>query len=106
MILLDLGMPIMDGWALLEELRRRPNLGDIPVIVLSAALWDQTRIDGLGTLAFLPKPCDLDALVATIREAIDAPETGTLEAFPVLSTDEHIPRAPVTESPARGESRR
>src|SRR4051812_4780542 len=41
LILTDLDMPIMDGWSLRDELRRRADLADIPVIVLSAALWDR-----------------------------------------------------------------
>jgi CheY-like chemotaxis protein len=35
-ILLDLTMPIMDGFAFLEQLRDRPGCGDIPVVVLTA----------------------------------------------------------------------
>ena len=42
-ILLDLTMPVMDGFAFLHELRSRPGCGDIPVIVLSAR--DLTRDD-------------------------------------------------------------
>jgi len=36
LILLDLRMPIMDGWAFRAEQRRDPDLADIPVIVMSA----------------------------------------------------------------------
>jgi DNA-binding response OmpR family regulator len=103
LILMDLDMPIMDGWAFREELCRRPGLAGIPVIVLSAARWDQGLIDGLGAVEFLQKPCDLDPLVATIRWAVGAGGTDGLEPFPALPRQEIASDAPTTESSARGE---
>jgi len=70
LIVTDLSMPVMDGWAFREEIRRRPQVADIPVVVLSAGRWERVRIDGLDAAAFLAKPCDLDALVATIRRVV------------------------------------
>lgn len=69
-ILTDLSMPRMDGWTFREELRRRTDLADIPVIVLSAALWDRDRLAALDAVEFMPKPCDLDALVDAVRRAV------------------------------------
>src|ERR1043165_6681206 len=61
LILLDLMMPVMDGW----EFRRRqcadPTLATVPVIVLSAL--DQTRAAGVGAAAVLKKPLDFDRLL-------------------------------------------
>src|SRR6476620_7444871 len=58
LIVTDLHMPMMDGWAFLAELRRRAGLADIPVVVLSAGPWDQIHIEGLDAAAYLRKPCD------------------------------------------------
>ena len=69
-ILTDLSMPRMDGWTFREELRRRTDIADIPVIVLSAALWDRDRLAALDAVEFMPKPCDLDALVDAVRRAV------------------------------------
>ncbi|MEQ1727347.1 MAG: response regulator [Vicinamibacterales bacterium] len=64
-ILLDLMMPVMDGW----EFRRRqvqdPAIAKVPVVVLSAL--DQTRALGLGGTAFLKKPLDFDRLLELVR---------------------------------------
>ncbi len=49
LILLDLTMPVMDGFAFLHELRARPGCGDIPVVVLTARDLDaeeRRRLDG------------------------------------------------------------
>jgi two-component system chemotaxis response regulator CheY len=59
LILLDLMMPLMDGWRFLELARQRfPSLST-PVVLLSAvhALTEEAR--RLGVTAFLPKPFDL-----------------------------------------------
>jgi CheY-like chemotaxis protein len=64
-ILLDLMMPVMDGW----EFRRRqtddPALAAVPVVVLSAL--DTARVSGLEGTAFLKKPLDFDRLLDLVR---------------------------------------
>jgi CheY-like chemotaxis protein len=64
-ILLDLMMPIMDGW----EFRRRqvqdPDIAGVPVVVLSAL--DPARAADLGGTAFLKKPLDFDRLLELVR---------------------------------------
>src|ERR1700687_4180315 len=37
LIVLDLMMPVMDGWAFVEELRRKPGCGAVPIVVTSAS---------------------------------------------------------------------
>ena len=61
-ILLDLMMPVMNGWQFREEQRRQPALADIPVIVITA--YDAPRIDAARVLR---KPFDLEQLVGTVR---------------------------------------
>jgi len=64
-ILLDLMMPVMDGW----EFRRRqvadPTIATVPVVVLSAV--DPARARDLEGAAFLKKPLDFDHLLALVR---------------------------------------
>jgi CheY-like chemotaxis protein len=64
-ILLDLMMPVMDGW----EFRRRqvqdPSISGVPVVVLSAL--DPARAADLGGTAFLKKPLDFDRLLELVR---------------------------------------
>ena len=68
-ILLDLWMPVMDGWQLRHELLSDSKLSDIPVIVLTA-VRDQ-RAQGLMVADILTKPVQLErllgALAATTR---------------------------------------
>jgi CheY-like chemotaxis protein len=66
LILLDLMMPVMDGWAFREAQRGEPSLADIPVIVLSAVRDLSARATALGAAALVAKPFDLDALLHTI----------------------------------------
>ena len=64
-VLLDLMMPVMDGW----EFRRRqvqdPTIATVPVVVLSAL--DPTRAADLGGTAFLKRPLDFDRLLELVR---------------------------------------
>src|SRR5262245_16499205 len=64
-ILLDLMMPVMDGWEFRRRQRANPDLSRVPVIVLSAL--DQTRAGGLDPEAFLKKPLDFDRLLQLVR---------------------------------------
>jgi len=70
LILLDLYMPKMDGFGLMEHLKKDPSTRDIPIIVVSA--WptgDHRRraFDG-GARAFVAKPYDTRSLVNLINE--------------------------------------
>lgn len=67
LLLLDLGLPLLDGLALLDKLRRQGNT--IPVLVITARDALPDRIDGLnrGADDYLVKPFDLDELVARIH---------------------------------------
>lgn len=68
-ILLDLMMPIMDGFQFSSELCRHPELADIPVIVVTAG-DDCTEVRRrLTVVGCLRKPLDLDRLLATIAHA-------------------------------------
>ena len=67
LLLLDLGLPLLDGVALLKELRR--NNRDIPVLVVTARDTVADRISGLnlGADDYLTKPFDLDELIARVH---------------------------------------
>jgi CheY-like chemotaxis protein len=65
-ILLDLMMPVMDGWQFRREQARHAALADIPVIIVSAAGRD--RIQQIDADAYLLKPVDLDELLARVTQ--------------------------------------
>ena len=64
-ITLDLRLPDMDGWVVLDQLKHDPRTRHIPVHVISA-LDDERRGLEQGALAFLQKTADLEALGAAI----------------------------------------
>jgi CheY-like chemotaxis protein len=65
-ILLDLMMPVMDGWQFRQEQVQIAALADIPVIVVSAAGRD--RIERIDADAYLSKPVDLDELLGCVSQ--------------------------------------
>ena len=61
MVLLDVLMPGMDGWAVLAALRKEPELSEVPVVLTS--VLDQGELgQSLGVAGHLPKPIDGEAL--------------------------------------------
>ena len=65
-VLLDLMLPGMDGYDVLREMRRRADLRQIPVIVVSASLPpDRHRVPGAD--AVVHKPFEFDGLLRTIE---------------------------------------
>jgi CheY-like chemotaxis protein len=64
-ILLDLMMPVMDGWEFRRLQQADPALARVPVIVLSAL--HPARAANVDATAFLKKPLDFDRLLALIR---------------------------------------
>jgi CheY-like chemotaxis protein len=68
LVLLDLMMPVMDGWTLRAEMLRDPALAGVPVVLLSGVEDVPQMAGALGTVAWLRKPVTLDGL----RRVIDA----------------------------------
>ena len=65
-ITLDIGLPDMDGFALLDLLKRNPDTRHIPVHIISAD--EQTKLGfGLGALGVTGKPAEPDTLLATLQ---------------------------------------
>lgn len=72
LVVLDLEMPVMDGWGFREALLRDPRLAGIPVVVMSARPGRRPRPPRLA--ADLPKPVDADELFEAIEQHCDARE--------------------------------
>lgn len=67
LILLDLMMPIMDGWQFRAEQKKDPELASIPVVVISATGRDEF-VSSLGAAQFLKKPINLEQLLAAVEQ--------------------------------------
>jgi CheY-like chemotaxis protein len=70
-ILLDLRMPVMDGWTFRREQRRDPAIADIPVVVLSGA--DAERAPELAAAAWFEKPVSVPKVISAIRLLCEHP---------------------------------
>jgi CheY-like chemotaxis protein len=66
LMLVDLMMPIMDGWQFVREVRKVDDLGTTPVIVLSAARNVDEAVRDLGVEAVVSKPFNLDDLLELV----------------------------------------
>jgi two-component system KDP operon response regulator KdpE len=84
LIVLDLGLPDLDGVAVLEQLRSRSK---VPVIVLSARHTSDDKVEALdvGADDYVPKPFGMQELLARVRVAVR--RTGAIEEPTIVETD-------------------
>ena len=69
LIVLDIGMPKLDGWEVCRRLKGNNATKHIPIIILTAyaQMSDQKKGAALGAERFVSKPCDLTYLVEEIN---------------------------------------
>ena len=65
LIILDLMLPVMDGWHLADRLREDPVLSQIPILIMSAY---QTPPPPPAAVGFVKKPVDTDTLLAMVEQ--------------------------------------
>jgi two-component system response regulator CpxR len=84
LMILDVMLPVFDGFTVLQQLRRRK---DLPVIMLTARVQQQDRITGLNTGAddYLPKPFDPDELLARIHAVLRRTDTANWKGSAVIT---------------------
>lgn len=72
LLLLDLFLPRLDGFAAMEDLRRDPRTDECPIIILSAQADDTTKVRGLtlGAADFLAKPFSGRELLARVEKTL------------------------------------
>lgn len=71
LILLDLMMPVMDGWEFAQKLRQRSDARAIPIIVLSADRNVGSKAREIGAVGHLAKPFELNELLHLVRSSLD-----------------------------------
>jgi CheY-like chemotaxis protein len=67
LILLDLMMPVMNGWEFRRQQTKEPALKSIPVMIVSADAGVPQKAAALGAVDYLVKPIDLDKLLAAVQ---------------------------------------
>lgn len=76
-ILLDMRMPVMDGWEFAREYRRVNGGASAPIVVMTAAGDAEARAAQIGADAVLAKPFDVDELLRVVA-SLTTPRGGTL----------------------------
>lgn len=108
LILMDLGLPKIDGWEATRIIRADALTENIPIVALSAhaATADQERAIQAGCDLFLTKPVQMSQLQDTIKQLIDARKSAIPQALPVdededsIAIGSHSGSGPVSEDTA------
>ena len=76
LVLLDLEMPIMDGFATLEAMKQRESMKNIPVVILTGNSQKQKVIKGIisGVAGYIVKPVDSEMLLKKLGDILDEDE--------------------------------
>ncbi|TWB22060.1 PAS domain S-box-containing protein [Nitrospirillum amazonense] len=92
LVLMDMQMPVMDGYEATRLIREEPGLATLPVVALTAGVLDteRARAYAAGMTDFMTKPFDLEQMVATI-----------LRHTPTIAAPRHGRRVATAPSPDR-----
>lgn len=93
LVLLDVTLPVLDGWQVLRRLKEDPRTGAIPVVMLTARTSERDLIRGQleGAVRYIHKPFELDRLLAAVAEALQPP-TGAERQAQMRRTRELVAR--------------
>jgi DNA-binding response OmpR family regulator len=77
-IVLDVMMPVMDGFQVLHHLRESPQSRLLPVVLLTGREEEGTELEGwmAGADRYLAKPCEVSSVVSTVCELLEASRPG------------------------------
>ncbi len=73
LVVLDMRMPVMNGWQFSQELRTRGL--SVPIVVMTAAQDARAWAAEIGAIGYVGKPFDIDRLLEEVARALD-PDTG------------------------------
>jgi two-component system cell cycle response regulator DivK len=73
LVLLDMNLPVLDGWSVCERARTSDDIADIPIIALTAHAMSEDRERALraGCDEYATKPIDFPALLEKIRRLLN-----------------------------------
>ncbi|ATB36607.1 response regulator [Cystobacter fuscus] len=76
-VLLDLRMPVMSGWGLLDALKKMPRARGLPIIIISGYGFEW-EAELVGAAGYISKPVDLDKVRMTVQRIIGPPEVAMM----------------------------
>ena len=71
-VLLDLKMPVLDGWGVMERMRGDARSSAIPILILSAYGFEW-EAELLGAQGYIPKSVGMDEILERVRKAAGSP---------------------------------
>jgi CheY-like chemotaxis protein len=71
-VLLDLKMPVLDGWGVVERMRKDPRTAHIPILILSAYGFEWES-ELLGAQGFIPKSVGMEEILDKVRRVAGPP---------------------------------
>jgi len=74
LILLDIQLPVMDGYAVARVLRRGPALADVPIVAVTsyAMAGDRERVLAAGCVGYIEKPINPETFISEIEQYLPA----------------------------------
>jgi CheY-like chemotaxis protein len=104
LLLLDIGMPVMDGFAVVRRIRENPELAPLPVVAVTAYAMqgDREKILNSQFDGYLSKPVDARSLTAELGRLLSKPEAPKLSP---KKTSESQPGGKTKAANAAGDGR-
>jgi CheY-like chemotaxis protein len=72
MVLLDLKMPVLDGWGVMERMRNDSHNSAVPILILSAYGFEW-EAELLGAQGYIPKSVGMEEILERVRKAAGPP---------------------------------
>ena len=76
LVLMDIHMPVLDGWGATRQIKQVPDTADIPVLAVTADFLVQSgeeRVRATGFCGCIHKPCTPSVLLSEVRDRIGLP---------------------------------
>lgn len=70
LIVSDVTMPVLDGYAFVKALKKDAKVADIPIVLMSAAQLDNSRLEEGSYNLFIRKPFDVDRLLNDVKKIL------------------------------------
>jgi CheY-like chemotaxis protein len=67
-ILMDMLMPVMDGFTFRKETLKKPEWGNIPLLAMSAQDQENDKLESFGITHFIQKPLELEHLLSQVKQ--------------------------------------
>ena len=70
LVIVDIMMPKMDGYTLVQEIKARSSIRDVPIIILTSRVGMKDLFEIEGVSDYITKPYDVNDLLRTIRKHV------------------------------------